>query len=186
MGGPGSGNRFHTGRNGKKNTVEDCLSLDANRWMREGVLKAGVRQAGSWRWAYRAGGGFTVNYEADTLDPSWPTIRLWYTWIWTSTKQQELADYRAQLTATCPRFGGLRWWFVCPLTVGGRPCGRRVGKLYLPPHGRYFGCRHCYDLTYTSCQESRKFDRLYQSMALNLGWDVGSVKRVMNRMGKRR
>lgn len=47
------------------------------------------------------------------------------------------------LTATRPRFGGLRWWFVCPLVVKGRSCKRRVGKLYLPPHGRYFGCRHC-------------------------------------------
>jgi len=31
-----------------------------------------------------------------------------------------------------------------------------VGKLYLPPGGKYFGCRHCYNLTYKSCQESDK------------------------------
>jgi hypothetical protein len=31
-----------------------------------------------------------------------------------------------------------------------------VGKLYLPPPARYFGCRHCHDLTYTSCQEHDK------------------------------
>jgi hypothetical protein len=42
------------------------------------------------------------------------------------------------------------------LVVSGSPCYRRVGKLYLPPGGRYFGCRHCYDLTYTSCQEHDK------------------------------
>jgi hypothetical protein len=60
------------------------------------------------------------------------------------------------LTTTRPRFGGLRWWFVCPLVVNGRPCQRRVGKLYLPPRGRYYGCRHCYDLTYTSCQQHDK------------------------------
>jgi hypothetical protein len=35
-------------------------------------------------------------------------------------------------------------------------CGRRVGKLYLPPGGRYYGCRQCHDLTYTSCQQSDK------------------------------
>jgi hypothetical protein len=61
-----------------------------------------------------------------------------------------------RIATTRPRFGGLRWWFVCPLTVNGRPCGRRVGKLYLPPAGRYFGCRHCHDLTYTSCQTHDK------------------------------
>jgi hypothetical protein len=31
-----------------------------------------------------------------------------------------------------------------------------MGKLYLPPGGRYFGCRHCYGLTYRSCQEHDK------------------------------
>jgi len=35
-------------------------------------------------------------------------------------------------------------------------CGRRVAKLYLPRGARYFGCRHCYDLTYLSCQRSDK------------------------------
>jgi hypothetical protein len=28
-----------------------------------------------------------------------------------------------------------------------------VGKLYLPPGARYFGCRRCHELTYRSCQE---------------------------------
>jgi hypothetical protein len=183
MGGQGSGNRYHTWRNGKKRTVEGCLDIDTNQLMRRGGLKAGVRLSGSWR---RAGDGFTVNYEIDTLDLRCPSIRLWHAWPWSSQKQRESADYRARLAATRPRFGGLRWWFVCPLGVGDRPCGRRVGKLYLPPHGRYFGCRHCHGLTYTSCQESRKYDRLHQAIALNMGRDVGSVRRIMNRMRKRR
>jgi hypothetical protein len=29
-------------------------------------------------------------------------------------------------------------------------------KLYLPPAARYFGCRHCHDLTYRSAQEHNK------------------------------
>ncbi len=53
-----------------------------------------------------------------------------------------------------------RWWFACPLVVNGRACGRRVRMLYLPPNGRYFGCRGCHDLTYRSCQESHQYDRL--------------------------
>ena len=47
-------------------------------------------------------------------------------------------------------------FFVCPLVVRGSPCERRVGKLYLPPGGRYFGCRLCYDLTYESDQTHDK------------------------------
>jgi hypothetical protein len=186
MGGSGSGNHDHWWRHGKKTAVEDCLSIDASRWKRQGILKAGVRLSGSWRWTYRSGSGFTVNFEVDTLDLSCPFVRLWYSWVWTSTQQQGSDDYRVRLTATRPRFGGLRWWFVCPLIVDGRPCGRRVGKLYLPPRSRYFGCRHCHELTYTSCQERHKHDRLYRFMARNLGEDFETVKRAMNRMGKNR
>jgi hypothetical protein len=72
------------------------------------------------------------------------------------TNQPEPYDYRVLLTTTRPRFGGLRWWFVCPLVVRGYACERRVGKLYLPPGSRYFGCRHCHELTYRSAQEHDK------------------------------
>jgi hypothetical protein len=60
-----------------------------------------------------------------------------------------------------------------------------VGKLYLPPHARYFGCRHCHELTYTSCQKTRKYDILCRFMALDMGQDFATVKRAMNRIGKR-
>ena len=162
MGGRGSGNHFHWQTRDKKTVVTDCLSLDANRWTREGILKEGQVQFGSWRWAYARGGGFTVHYEAHTADPARAYVRLSYAFVWTATGKEESHDYPVALTATRPKFGGVRWWFVCPLTVNGKACGRRVGKLYLPPEGRYFGCRHCYDLTYASCQESRKYTSLYR------------------------
>jgi hypothetical protein len=95
-------------------------------------------------------------------------------------------DYRVRLVTTRPRFGGLRWWFVCLLIVNGRPCSRRVGKLYLPPHGRYFGCRHCHDLTYATCQASRKYSSLYRHLADSTGYDPATVRRVMKQIGKRR
>jgi hypothetical protein len=34
-------------------------------------------------------------------------------------------------------------------------CGRRVGTLFLSSGGKYFGCRHCYNLSYESRNESR-------------------------------
>ena len=49
------------------------------------------------------------------------------------------------------RLGGSRPYFLCPGVVNGVACGRRVAKLYGP--GRYFLCRHCYGLTYTSQSE---------------------------------
>lgn len=47
-------------------------------------------------------------------------------------------------------------------------CHRRVGCLYLPPGGNYFGCRHCYDLTYRSSQEGTEFKSLFQMLALQM------------------
>src|SRR5262245_13561664 len=147
MGGPGSGNHDHWWRSAKKATVEECLALDANRWMREGILKAGVRLSGGWRWLYHGGKENNIRYEADTREPARPFVRLSYTVTRAGTEKRQALASRVALTTTRPR-----WWFVCPLVVRDCPCERRVGKLYLPPGGRYFGCRHCHELTYTSAQ----------------------------------
>jgi hypothetical protein len=165
MGGSGSGNYYHWWRSAKKTVVEDCLRLDANRWMREGILRAGIHRAGSWQWTYRSGHQCSIGYEVLTEDMANPGLRLFYSRTRTGTKEKESVDYHHRLATTRPSFGGLRWWFVCPLIVNGRTCIRRVGKLYLPPGGRYFGCRHCHDLTYTSCQESHKYDTAFRPLA---------------------
>jgi len=57
------------------------------------------------------------------------------------------------ITTTHPRFGGRRFWFQCD-------CGRRCGRLYLPPDQHVFRCRICYNLTYRSAQEhdQREYD----------------------------
>jgi hypothetical protein len=154
MGGRGSGSYYHWWRGSKKTVVEDCRNLDANRWMREGILKADVWHKGSWAWfrdAARTEKTSSIGYEVNTrVVPPW--VRLFYTF----TESKDEIDYRIRLVTTLPRFGGLRWWFICPLVVNDRPCGRRVGKLYLTPDGRYFGCRHCHSLTYTTCQKHDK------------------------------
>src|SRR5262245_13560312 len=175
MGGTGSGNHYHWWRGNKKTVVEDCLSIGANRWTREGILRAGAYHSGSWRWIYHSGNGFRVNYEVWTQNMSSPLVRLSYSWTWNGTGPAESASYSVCLETTRPRFGGLRWWFLCPLIVGGRWCARRVGKLYLPPQARHFGCRHCHDLTYRSCQESHRYDRLYGMQAANMGCAAGDV-----------
>jgi hypothetical protein len=52
-------------------------------------------------------------------------------------------------------------------------------KLYMPPSARYFGCRHCHDLTYQSRRESHRFDRIWKRMGQSLGWELDRVRDVM-------
>jgi hypothetical protein len=92
----------------------------------------------------------------------------------------EQLAYPVRLVTTRCHFGGSRWWFRCPLVKNGHPCGRRVRRLYL--RGRYFGCRHCHDLTYTSSQESDR--RVYA--ALRDGVDYGANTDILNQPAGRR
>ena len=79
-----------------------------------------------------------------------------YTSTNTFTKEATKLDYKAKLINTPCNFGGVRYWFICPLITNGRPCGKKVSKLYLAGGSKYFGCRHCHSLTYISCQEHDK------------------------------
>jgi hypothetical protein len=166
MGGPGSGSGWHWWRPKRKTTVEECFSLDVGKLLRRGFLRAGQRCVGTWSWPLlRSGGWFVADIEADALDPTNATARLRHRSL------RGPLDYTVRLTTTSPRFGGLRFWFTCPLTVNGRRCGRRVGKLYLPLGAPYFGCRACHQLTYRSCQESHKNDALFRLLARETGMD---------------
>lgn len=81
-------------------------------------------------------------------------IRLRYTQTDSEGNSQKF-DYKVSLTTTPCHFGGIRYWFVCPLSVNGRYCGRRVGVLY--KGNGYFGCRHCFSLTYEARNQSGYF-----------------------------
>ena len=141
MGGPGSGNHYHWWRVARKPSWRTARRWTQTTQMRESVVVPGIHRTGGWKWFNAATGEKTssIGYEVCTLDMSAPWLRLHYRF----TERNVAIDYRVRLTTTRPRFGGLRWWFVCPLVVGGQPCNRRVGKLFLPPAGRYFGCRPC-------------------------------------------
>lgn len=55
---------------------------------------------------------------------------------------------RVRLTRTTKQWGGFRYYFICPLTVNGAPCLRRVAVLYLPLGEELFGCRNCHEIKY--------------------------------------
>lgn len=153
MGGYGSG---RWGSEVTKHTVEDCLSLKIKYLVKKGLLQPNRRTVGTLTWSNSITNEVTstIGYEVDTTKThfSFDFIRLFYT----RTKVKDEVDYKILLTTTQPNYGGLRWWFRCSLMVNNRPCTRKVANLYLSSSSRYFGCRHCLDLTYRSCQESDK------------------------------
>lgn len=142
MGGWGSGPRRPGGR---KWAVENCHVLDVAALRRAGVLAAGDRAGSLALGGYTPRG--TVDY-AVTVGETGGVLRL----VYRLPKTDERFDYPVRLEPTPCRFGGRRWWLVCPLAVEGKACGRRVQKLYLA--ARYFGCRSCLGLTYASTQAS--------------------------------
>ena len=139
MGGSGSGDWY---RWDSKTTTESQYNIDI-RWMRkQRYLRPGAAGLLSWTCRGVASGliGFRVetdrlvlNYRIRQNGGEWENIEdeIFFTW-------------------TPCNYGGNRQWFLCP------GCNRRVAVVY---GGKYYRCRHCYDLTYSSQQESRP-DRL--------------------------
>ena len=70
---------------------------------------------------------------------------------------QETIRETVELSFSQCHYGGQRPYFRCPGIVNGLPCNQRVGKLFAG--GRYFLCRHCYDIAYSSQSEAR-YDRM--------------------------
>ena len=162
MGGPGSG-RWE--EHAQRTRVETCVRIDVNRLVREGIIRKDSRIGGSW-----------TQHHGFTGEGAW--IRLRYT---LRTGQRMSED--VPLQTSVPHFGGVRWWLTCPRTVDGEHCNRRVGKLYLPPGERYFGCRRCYELTYESC--SHKDEAFYRLLAEGVpGATPAMTKRGLSKLSR--
>jgi hypothetical protein len=150
MGGAWSGRwHLHT----KAQTVEECLILDIGLLAREGALVPW--HTGNISWSRGGKESSSIGFTVRPMEAGLCLV-LNYTWKLGGAADCEVVQETIRLESTPMRFGGVRWWAWCPLAVDGRNCCRRVGKLYLPPGGRYFGCRSCYRLTYRSAQEHDK------------------------------
>jgi len=125
MGGYGSGRwRWHR----RKICVEQCLVIDAARWMGESVLREGSTAS--------RGAFVCIGYRVDATDITRLVVYLSYTASDRGAAPRHF-QYPVFLQTTRPNLGGLRWWFTCPL------CRRRSQKLYHPPGRDRFGCRRC-------------------------------------------
>lgn len=173
MGGLGSG---RWGEYQKKLTVDQCRILNMSVFKNGGILRANMYRHAELQAFYVGLRQETtsIDFLINTRDMACPSIQLGYTLL----RYQEYMRYHVALTTDLLYSGGLRWYFECPISVNGIPCGRRVTKLFLPPGQRYFACRICNALTYKSCQQSHVYDRVYAEMAVKYGTSVEAVKRV--------
>ena len=85
-----------------------------------------------------------------------------------SSQEMDHMDYTVGIVKTPCNFGGFRLWFLCPFPKEGKQCRRTVGKLYLPPGGKYFGCRYCYDLAYQSQRENYRIPKKIFKLLRNI------------------
>ena len=140
MGGYGSGNWY---RWDSKSTTESQYRIDI-RWLKkQGYLRPTNFGFLSWSCCNKQTGYINYRMEADRMVLNYRYR--FYGGEWKDVEQTVLFD------RTLCNYGGYRTWFLCPR------CYRRVAVLY--GAGKYFYCRHCYNLTYAS-QQQRFGDRM--------------------------
>jgi len=151
-------------------TVEQCFCLSVVNFRQDGVFAA----AHGSRWMLPGVGSENMEFvvreaPGSALTLSFERLGVPARWIW--------------ITTTKPHFGGLRYWFKCPVVRDGATCARRVGRLYLPPGCTVFGCRNCYDLTHESAQtHDKRVDKLRRDPAALLS-ALRSSKHSQNLLG---
>lgn len=126
-------------------------------WLKKnGYLNKNCRyQSGGIKWTHGSGSESSIGFSV--IKDDWGTaeekayVRLQYTH---GSVEKENMDYKVELTTTPCRYGGKRYWFICPLSKNRMYCGRRVGVLFCI--GKWFGCRHCGEIAYAKQMEGGK------------------------------
>jgi hypothetical protein len=158
----------------KKRTVEACLSLDISQLARQLGFSAGYQGSVTLTWVQpNTDEAFaSCAADVDTATPAAADLTLRY-----QRPGEMRVRLQIRLVTTTPFYGGLQWWAVCPCG-----CDRRVRKLYLPPGEPSFGCRHCHDLTYRSCQQAHQYDRgTHAIVARMMGLEPTALRTMVQR-----
>lgn len=168
MGGIGSGREADV----YSGTVEESLSLDVNRLVKEGSIRKQSQTSGIISWDRLIGIESSIGFEAQCFMEN-GYMQLQYK-VTSLAMGEQVVNYNVELFTTRPYFGGVRWWFICP----NQDCERMVVKLYQPPGAKYFLCRTCNNLTYQSCRDSGKSNPFCEQLAKDTGLDIKLLKKV--------
>lgn len=161
MGGYGSG------RPAWRPKAEQFRNIDVNRLRKAGLLKAGY--SGGWQWTVDGEKVASISMRAET-----GRLVLIYRIRRDGGDWQDVEE-PIPLEETACTYGGARLWFRCPGVRNGKWCGRRVGKLFLGQ--RYFVCRHCLRLAYSSQSEEpmNRLNRRANKLRMALGGEPGTA-----------
>lgn len=175
MGGHGSGRYCSMD---PRPLVEDCLILDVNKLIRDKMIQSHGTTKGILIWNQAPFGDVVASAEYNCAVIGGRSV---FTLLYATEAIHEVIDILLPITLdTTPQpNGGVRWWLTCPVETNGHKCRRRVGKLYLPPGELRFGCRACHGLTYVSCRESHRYDRLLEQLGERLAVSPNDVKRLI-------
>ena len=141
---------------GARDTVDGEKSISIYWLNKKGYIEDGWKRFGTLNWSSNGTPTGDIRFELST-DENDSYIRLIYRAKkhWESEDKYRSLDYKFNLIKTLCNFGGVRWFFQCGLYKNGAYCGRRVGILYST--GDYFGCRHCANLSYDSCNQDKRY-----------------------------
>lgn len=138
-----------------KSEADDLKQISTSFLKKHGYFKGYL--SGNITWTRSGAWGESknsVSIVVSTLEGD-NYLRIYYTQTDRDTNEKKDFDYKIPLTTTPCRYGGNRYWFICPWYKNGAYCGRRVASLY--KDGDYFACRHCYELTYSSRKVNRRY-----------------------------
>ena len=137
MGGFSSGR--WSGRGGA--TTDSSSYIDISYLKKRGFLKEGTSGILSWSMSGYSSGSVGFRCHLNHLELNYGHL----------SDAKETIQQAVQLVRTPCNYGGFRLWFLCP------ECLKRVRVLYCA--GKFFLCRHCYELPYQS-QRHGRLDRL--------------------------
>jgi hypothetical protein len=140
MGGIGSGQWT---RWSNQTTVESLNRIDMATLKKMGIV--GKVKQGSLEWKRGKDPAVSIRFKSTEN-----SLTLNYNFRSSNTAEWQSVEQRIALEATPCHFGGTRYWFVCT------GCGARSRVLFI--NGKYFLCRDCNKLAYSS-QNERAYDR---------------------------
>ena len=135
---------------GYKSTLNGLLFIDMTSLKKFGYLDG--YKTGSLSWNNYFDSKPSIGIEVDVYsDDKYAMLRYKVTDDWDD--EVKSFRYKVSIVETQCNYGGVRYWFLCPLRKNGQYCGKRVRKLY--KRGNYFGCRKCLELAYQSQNEHK-------------------------------